>query len=444
MDKHVFTDKQKKLIAWAAIAIFLLLSAAVGWFIGRPLVRFASRPEEFRLWVDGHGLLGMAAYVGMVFLQVVVAVIPGEPLEISGGYAFGALRGSVLCLLGGVLGSVAVFALVRRFGRELVEIFFPREKLEKLKFLQSSPKRDALFWLIFTVPGTPKDLLCYFAGLTDLSWGKWLLLCTVGRLPSVLTSTIGGSALGVKDYQFAILVFAVTLAVSGVGLLIYRANRDYIRKEGRWLDDGKHETNLPETFEESGDLPPERDKRQSVSSEILEMISSGASNAEILMQFPSAMNRLQHIEAARQTLLENRFRSQWRDLQVTYLWGKTGDGKTRSIMELYGYENVFHVTNYAHPFDDYRGQDVILFDEFRSSLPIADMLKFLDGYPLMLPCRYSNKVACFTKVFLVSNIPLSDQYPNVQVTEPETYRAFCRRINQGALEMQADSGDEPF
>ena len=94
MDKHVFTDKQKKLIAWAAIAIFLLLSAAVGWFIGRPLVRFASRPEEFRLWVDGHGLLGMAAYVGMVFLQVVVAVIPGEPLEISGGYAFGALRGS--------------------------------------------------------------------------------------------------------------------------------------------------------------------------------------------------------------------------------------------------------------------------------------------------------------------------------------------------------------
>ena len=223
MDKHVFTDKQKKTIAWAAIAIFLLLSAAVGWFIGRPLVRFASRPEQFRLWVDGHGLLGMAAYVGMVFLQVAVAVIPGEPLEISGGYAFGALRGSVLCLLGAFLGSVAVFALVRRFGRELVEIFFPREKLEKLKFLQSSPKRDALFWLIFTVPGTPKDLLCYFAGLTDLSWGKWLLLCTVGRLPSVLTSTIGGSALGGKDYQFAILVFAVTLAVSGVGLLIYRA-----------------------------------------------------------------------------------------------------------------------------------------------------------------------------------------------------------------------------
>ena len=223
MDKHVFTAKHKKLIAWAAIAIFLLLSAVVGWFVGRPLVRFASQPEQFRQWVDGHGLMGCAAYVGMVFLQVVVAVIPGEPLEISGGYAFGAARGSLLCLLGAFLGSVAVFALVRRFGRELVDIFFPREKLENLKFLQSSPKRDVLFWLVFMVPGTPKDLLCYFAGLTDLSWGKWLLLCTVGRLPSVLTSTIGGDALGVKDYQFAVLVFAATLAVSAVGLLIYRA-----------------------------------------------------------------------------------------------------------------------------------------------------------------------------------------------------------------------------
>ena len=105
----------------------------------------------------------------------------------------------------------------------IVEIFFPPEKLDKLHFLKSSPKRNFLFWLIFTIPGTPKDLLCYFAGLTDLSWGKWLLLCTVGRLPSVLTSTIGGDALGVKDYQFAVLVFAATLAVSAVGLLIYRA-----------------------------------------------------------------------------------------------------------------------------------------------------------------------------------------------------------------------------
>ena len=171
MKKRHFTEKEKKLIGWAAIVIFVVFTAAVCWFVGRPMGKFVSEPEKFRLWVESHGLWSQAAYVGMVFLQVLVAVIPGEPLEISGGYAFGAVQGTVLCMLGAFLGSVAVFAFVRRFGRELVEVFFPKEKIESLRFLQSSPKRDLLFWIVFVVPGTPKDLLCYFAGLTDLSVG---------------------------------------------------------------------------------------------------------------------------------------------------------------------------------------------------------------------------------------------------------------------------------
>ena len=223
MNKSTLTEKQKKTIAAAGVVIFILLSLFLFWFVGRPMIRFAKKPELFRQWVDQRGIWGKAAFEGMVFLQVLVAIIPGEPLELCGGYAFGAFWGTALCLIGAVLGSVAVFAFVRKFGQPLVEVFFPKEKLESLRFLRSSPKRDALFWLIFTVPGTPKDLLCYFAGLTDLSWGKWLLMATVGRIPSILTSTIGGDAMGVQNYQFAIITFAVTLVISGIGLLIYRA-----------------------------------------------------------------------------------------------------------------------------------------------------------------------------------------------------------------------------
>ena len=210
----------------------------------------------------------------------------------------------------------------------------------------------------------------------------------------------------------------------------HQENRDYIRKEGKWLDDAKHETNLPDTFEESGAVPSERDRRETISEEILEMILAGASNAEILMQHPGAMNRLHHIEAARQTLFADKYADAWRDLDVTYLWGKTGVGKTRTIMERYGYKNVYRVTDYDHPFDDYKGEKVVLFEEFRSSLKIADMLKYLDGYPLMLPCRYGNKAAGFDKVYIVSNIPLSQQYPNTQLSEQETYKAFLRRIDR--------------
>lgn len=206
-------------------------------------------------------------------------------------------------------------------------------------------------------------------------------------------------------------------------------NRDYVRKEGKWLDDAKHETNLADTFEEWGELPPDRSRQESQSERIMQMVMEGKSNTEILAEIPSAYNKLAYIEQARQTLLQEQYKDKWRDLDVTYLWGDTGAGKTRSVMDTYGYSKVYQVTNYDHPFDGYKGQEVIIFEEFRSSLRIDDMLKYLDGYPLDLPCRYADRVACYTKVFIISNISLEQQYPNVQVDNPETWAAFRRRIH---------------
>ena len=222
MPDRSFTPQQKKVLSLVILAVFLLFCGAVGWFIGRPMVRFAQDPEQFRAWVEGYGIWGGLLYAAMVFVQVLVALIPGEPLEICGGYAFGAAAGTLWCLLGATAGSLLVFALVRRFGRSMVELFFSREKVETLSFLRSSPKRDLLFWLIFMLPGTPKDLLSYFAGLTNLSWRKWLLICSVGRLPSVITSTLCGGALGTENYGGAIWVFSATAALSLLGVGLYR------------------------------------------------------------------------------------------------------------------------------------------------------------------------------------------------------------------------------
>ena len=216
----------------------------------------------------------------------------------------------------------------------------------------------------------------------------------------------------------------------------HRENRDYIRKEGKWRDSEKSETNKPETFEESGELPEESDRHVKQSEIILAMLENAATNAEIIRECPNAMLHLPRIEQARQTLLEETYRKTFRKLKVEYIWGETGVGKTRKVMELYGYENVFRVTNYAHPFDGYSGQDVIVFDEFRSSLPLSDMLCYLDGYPLMLPCRYADRVACYMKVYILSNIPLEKQYPNVQLEEPASFEAFKRRITS-VCQMQA-------
>ena len=165
--------------------------------------------------------------------------------------------------------------------------------------------------------------------------------------------------------------------------------------------------------------------------QIVEDIKNGATNSDLRDNYPSQYVRYSNaFEKIQQELLEDKFKNTFRKLEVIYIYGSTGVGKTRYVMEKYGYQNVFHVSSYGHGmFDTYKGQDVMLFDEFRSSIPIAQILTYLDGYPIHLPARYNNKLALFTKVYIVSNIPLSAQYPNVQTDEPKTYDAFLRRIS---------------
>ncbi len=220
--RRELTERQRKYLAAGSIAVFLLFFALVFWFVGRPMVRLASQPERFRQWVDGMGPWSRLAFVGMMALQIFVAVIPGEPLELGAGYAFGSLQGTALCLLGAALGSVLVVLFVRCFGARAVEIFFPREKIRALGFLRNRRRRDTLFFTLFVIPGTPKDILTYVAGLTDIRLGRWLLVTTPARIPSIITSTISGDALGVGNFTFAALVFGATLLVSAGGLVLYQ------------------------------------------------------------------------------------------------------------------------------------------------------------------------------------------------------------------------------
>ena len=213
---------RRKGLAVVLILLFLGAAALICWRVGMPMVRLASDPESFRQWLSHRKLGGVLIYGAMVFFQVLFAVIPGEPLEIAGGYAFGPFWGTLTCMAAAALGSLLVFALVRRFGMRLVELFYSREKLQHIRFLQSSPQRNLLFLVVFMIPGTPKDLLCYFAGLTDLKLSTFLLVSSLGRLPSVITSTLGGDALGTRNYTTAVVVFLVTFCLSVAGLLCYQ------------------------------------------------------------------------------------------------------------------------------------------------------------------------------------------------------------------------------
>lgn len=195
---------------------------------------------------------------------------------------------------------------------------------------------------------------------------------------------------------------------------------------------------------EIGDWKPDQQGKRTDITIVLDMLENGATLDEIRQQYTTTyfryMNKLKQYQ---QELLVEENKNKFRNLTVNYVFGTTGVGKTRSIMEYFGYDNVYRITDYKNPWELYNSQQVVMFEEFRSSLPIEQMLNYLDGYPLQLPARYTNKYACFTQVFIVSNWRFAQQYQFVQQDYPETYDAFKRRIH-GIFNIYDDKSLEFF
>lgn len=218
-----FAERRRALLrlSLAAAGVFLV-TTALYFFVAKPMFRFVGDTARFRAWVNGHGVWSRLSFLGMMMFQIIVAFIPGEPLEIAAGFAFGVIEGTGLCILAALLAGTAVFLFVKRFGRSIVAFFFQPEQIDHLRFLKDERRVELTALLLFLIPGTPKDLLTYCAGLTKIRLPAWMLITSVARFPSVITSTLGGSALGMADYTFAAVVFGITLLLSLGGVLLYR------------------------------------------------------------------------------------------------------------------------------------------------------------------------------------------------------------------------------
>lgn len=221
MKSFNITDKNKKIISIFILIAVLIFTAFVCIFIGIPLVKYVQEPQHFRSLVDSLGFLGYLLYLLIQIFQIIFAIIPGEPFEILAGYSFGAINGTILCLLGSVIGSSIVFWLVRKFGIKFVELFFSKEKINSAKIFKDKSKTYFLTFILFFIPGTPKDLLSYVAGLTNIKFAPYILISTIAKIPSIVTSTIGGNAMGNSNLIFAIVIFTLTGIISITGILIY-------------------------------------------------------------------------------------------------------------------------------------------------------------------------------------------------------------------------------
>ncbi len=215
-------DRKRKIIATISLVVFAAFIALITIFAAQKIDELSKDPLVFREWIQSFGFWGKFVFVGLAFVQVILAMIPGGPVQIAAGYAFGIVEGSILCVIGIQLGSALAFILARQLGMKVIDLFVPREKIENIRFLQNSERLDIMTFLCFLIPGVPKDPLAYFSGLTKIPFWKFLLLSTLGRIPSIIISVMSGNALVEQQYITAIITFAVLAAFSVIGILIYK------------------------------------------------------------------------------------------------------------------------------------------------------------------------------------------------------------------------------
>ena len=232
------TNRTRKIVAVITIAFFTAIIAVITYFASTRIDELAKDPLIFREWINGFGFFGKFVFIGLASLQVILAIIPGGPVQIASGYAFGIIEGSFLCTVGIQLGSAIAFLLARHLGIKIITVFFPKEKIDEIKFLQNSKKLDLIVFVCFLIPGAPKDLLTYFCGITKISFQKFIVLTTVARIPSIVFSVMSGNALVQQDYLPALIIIVALVICSGAGLLIYK---NIMKKESQGADTPKNE-----------------------------------------------------------------------------------------------------------------------------------------------------------------------------------------------------------
>jgi uncharacterized membrane protein YdjX (TVP38/TMEM64 family) len=212
-------NKRVYLVAQAVLlAIFLGVIVYASLKYAPAITRLIRKPEKFRTFLQSYGPTSALIYIALSAIQIIVAVIPGEIVQVAGGYAFGTALGSLYAMIGTVIGTLVVFEAVRLLGFSLVKALISPRQLEKFRFLICDPKSEIAIFVLFLIPGIPKDTLVYLSGLTPIRPLRFLVICTIARFPGVLGSAYIGANIQEKDYLPVWIMFglATVLFVGGV------------------------------------------------------------------------------------------------------------------------------------------------------------------------------------------------------------------------------------
>lgn len=221
-------DKKQKVtrvvIIFIALILFIFLIAQ---FI--PIFKELLTEEginDFKVAIQSLGSKGVLVLIGLMCSQILLPILPGEPVEVLAGMCFGPIKGMIVVLIGAFISTILIIVLIKVLGKKFIYTLISEEKVKKIensKFFKDKKKIDILIFLLFFIPGTPKDILIYIAVLLPINITRFMFISIFARIPSVISSTLAGSSLVDENFVFSIGVYVVTFVITAI--FIYFVNK---------------------------------------------------------------------------------------------------------------------------------------------------------------------------------------------------------------------------
>ena len=222
--------KNKKMKVIRIIMSIIVLALCIGVIIYLiPVMKELSSVEgqiAFKEKVNESGILGLLILFGLQVAQIFLIIVPGEPIEILAGMCYGGIWGTIFIMISCAIIATVIFLLVRKYGKRFVYEFCNPKKVKKIensKIFQSPKKIELIMLILFLIPGTPKDLLTYIAGFLPIKATRFVIISTIARIPSIVSSTLAGASLAKGDWKTGIILYAIVIVI--VAIIIFIINK---------------------------------------------------------------------------------------------------------------------------------------------------------------------------------------------------------------------------
>jgi len=213
-------EKTYSIISVVVLFLVVIFGGILTWLF---FDQFSGNPELLRSYLNSFDRVNsVLVFIGIQILQIIFPIIPGEIVEFGAGYVFGPWLGFLLCEIGIIVSSYPIFLLSKKYGMKFVSMVFDESKINYWSFLKNKRRLTAIVFLIFFIPGTPKDLLTYFAGLTPIRGLSFLFITVIARIPTILSSTMAGASFGNNNILLTVLIYVVTGVFSIIAYYLYK------------------------------------------------------------------------------------------------------------------------------------------------------------------------------------------------------------------------------